>query len=344
MDTNTIAALTPTELTGFLRHIGNTPLQPISLVLRDKIHITYLKLEGANPSGSIKIRTAYSLVQDLENRNLLGKDTILVESTSGNLGVALSMIAKAKGYRFLAVVDPKTTSENIEKMRSLGAQIEIVDQLDANGSYLLTRLEYIRQLCRTSSKYIWSNQYTNTANPYIHYTQTGPEIYHQLHGQVDAIFIAVSTGGTLAGIGKYFREVSPRTRIIGVDARGSVIFGTPPAPRKLTGIGSSRASSFLQQEYYDTYRIIGDEEAFAFCRALYNATNIRVGGSSGAVLAACAQYLEEHSEIQRSVCLCPDTGENYTSSIFNDAWLDQQHLNMTNQLGHIEIIDHALNV
>ena len=343
MDTKTITEFTPTELAGLLRHIGNTPLLPISLAVKGKIHVTYLKLEGANPSGSIKIRTAYSLVQDLENRNLLGKDTILVESTSGNLGVALSMIAKAKGYRFLAVVDPKTTAENIEKMQSLGAQIEVVDQLDTNGSYLLTRLAYIHQLCHNSNQYIWSNQYTNDANPSIHYAQTGPEIYHQLQGQVDAIFVAVSTGGTLAGIGKYFREVSPKTHIVGVDARGSVIFGTPPAPRKLTGIGSSRASSFLQREHYDTYRIIGDEEAFAFCRALYRETNIKVGGSSGAVLAACAQYLEEHPEIKRSVCLCPDTGENYTSSIFNDQWLHQQHLNTTNQLGHVEIIGRALH-
>jgi cysteine synthase len=252
------------------------------------------------------------------------------------------MLAKAKGYHFLAVVDPKTTPENIEAMRLLGAQVETVDQLDINGSYLLTRLKYIHELCHTSSNYIWSNQYENIANPYIHYTQTGPEIYRQMHGKVDAIFIAVSTGGTLAGIGRYFREMSLRTQIIGVDVRGSVIFGTPPAPRKLTGIGSSRTSNFLQREHYDTYRIISDEEAFAFCRLLYNETNIKVGGSSGAVLAACAQYVEEHSEIKHLVCLCPDTGENYTSSIFNDQWLRQQQLDVINPPAtHLESVSNS---
>jgi len=328
MDTRPIGDLTSNELFALLKHIGNTPLQPLSLIIGDRVHITYLKLEGANPGRSIKIRTAYSLVRDLEDRALLSEDSIIVESTSGNLGVALSMIAKAKGYRFLAVVDPKTTPENIDTMRLLGAQIEMVEQLDRNGSYLLTRLEHIHRLCQSSSKYIWSNQYENTANPHIHYTQTGPEIYRQMHGEVDAIFVAVSTGGTLAGISRYFREVSPRTRIIGVDARGSVIFGAPPAPRKLTGIGSSRTSSFFQPEHYDAYCIVDDEEAFAFCRKLHDETALKVGGSSGAVLAACTQYLKEHLEIQRSVCLCPDTGENYTSSIFSDEWLSQQHLDV----------------
>lgn len=328
MDIRKLVDLTSAELTAFLGQLGNTPLQPLSLIIGDKEYTTYLKLEGANPGGSIKMRTAYALVCDLEARKLLDKDSIIIESTSGNLGVALSLIARAKNYHFLAVVDPKTTEENIGTMRLLGTQVEMVEQLDSNGSYLLTRLERIRELCRTSSKYVWSNQYENTANPHIHYTQTGPEIYRQMQGDVDAIFVAVSTGGTLAGIGRYFREVSPRTHVVGVDARGSVIFGTPPAPRKLTGIGSSRVSSFLRRDYYDTYRIVDDADAFAFCRRLYDETSLKVGGSSGAVLAACTQYISEHAEIQRSVCLCPDTGENYISSIFNDEWLHQQHLDI----------------
>lgn len=336
MSTKAIAELVPSELCTLLGQIGNTPLQPVSLVMKEKTYTVHLKLEGANPGGSIKIRTAYALVQNLESRGLIGEDTTIIESTSGNLGVALAMIAKARGYRFLAVVDPKTTPENIETMRRLGAQVDIVDQLDINGSYLLTRLEYIRKLCQDSSAYVWGNQYANTANPHIHYVQTGPEIYRQMHGRVDAIFIAVSTGGTLAGIGRYFREVSPRTQIIGVDAYGSVVFCTPPAARKLTGIGSSRASDFLQKEHYDTYRIVKDEEAFAFCRRLYKELNIKVGGSSGAVLAACAQYLAEHPGIENAVCLCPDTGENYASSIFNDEWLRQQDLVVSDCLEYVK--------
>jgi cysteine synthase A len=176
------------------------------------------------------------------------------------------------------------------------------------------------------------------ANPQIHYTQTAPEIYQQMAGQVDAIFVAVSTGGTLAGIGRYFREMSPQTQVIGVDAHGSVVFGTPSGPRKLTGIGASRKSDFINQDLYDHSILVRDEEAFAFCRALFEETAIMVGGSGGAVLAACARYLAEHPTLERCVCICPDTGKNYTSSIFDDAWLRQHTLDLTDRMGAVQAI------
>jgi cysteine synthase A len=201
----------------------------------------------------------------------------------------------------------------------------MVHEIDANGGYLLSRLERVRQLCE-STHFVWANQYSNPANPLAHYYHTGPEIYLQMNGNVDAVFIAVSTGGTLAGIGRYLREVSPSTRIVGVDAKGSIVFGGIAGPRKLTGIGSSRKSSFLAPELYDQYILVGDEEAFSFCRALYSHVGIKVGGSSGAVLAACSQYLKSHPEIHRVVCLCPDKGDNYQTSIFNDLWLEKNGL------------------
>ena len=313
---------------------GNTPLERISLVIKGVAHHVYLKLEGANPTGSVKDRTGYALIQHLEKRGMLNPHSVFVESTSGNLGVALSFMCKAKGYDFLAVVDPKATAENLHKMKDFGARIDMVDWPDENGGYLLSRLERVQMICQNSSEYVWTNQYTNTANPHIHYSSTGPEIYRQMHGEVDAIFVAVSTGGTLAGIGQFFREVSPSTHIVGVDAKGSVVFGTPPAPRKLTGIGSSRPSSFITHDHYNSYMLAGDEEAFAFCRALYSATGIRVGGSSGAVIAACAQYLAQYPTASRVVCLCADTGENYASSIFNDKWLQQQGIKLTSEHLH----------
>jgi cysteine synthase A len=158
-----------------------------------------------------------------------------------------------------------------------------------------------------------------------------------MHGEVDAVFAPVSTGGTLAGIGSFFREVSPATQIIGVDAHGSVVFGTPPGPRKLTGIGSSRLSNFLAKCLYDTHMLVRDEEAFAFCRALYDATGIYIGGSGGAVVAACTQYLLAHPQAVNVVCVCADSGANYASSIFNDAWLQQQGFDLPdNWLGPLQ--------
>jgi len=338
MDPREIAELTPAELGGLVQQIGNTPLQPIYLGIKGTARKVYLKLEGANPTGSVKDRTGYALVQDLEERGILSKGSIIIESTSGNLGVALTLICKAKGYRFIAVIDPKTTQENIAKMQALGAEVDLVRQPDANGGYLLSRLERVRELCHLSSDYVWTDQYSNTANPRAHYTGTGPEIYRQMSGKVGTVFVPVSTGGTLAGIGRFFREVSPSTRIIGIDAVGSVVFGTPPAPRKLTGIGSSRRSSFISTRLYDMHMLVGDEEAFAFCRALLSSTGIRVGGSSGAVLAGCSRYLQAHPEAIDVVCVCADSGENYASSIFNDKWLQQQGLNLySDQLGPMQL-------
>jgi 2,3-diaminopropionate biosynthesis protein SbnA len=331
MDAREIANLTPIELNKLAQQLGNTPLEPIYLVIGGVVRKVHLKLESENPTGSVKDRTGYGLIQALEAQGLLSKKSVIIESTSGNLGVALSFFCKLKGYTFVAVIDPKTTEENIAKLQALSAQIDMVDQPDENGGYLLSRLERVRQLCQSSSTYVWTDQYSNPANPRIHYLSTGPEIYLQMHGKVDALFIAVSTGGTLAGIGRFFREISPSTSIIGVDAYGSVVFGTPPAPRKLTGIGSSRRSSFITGGLYDMHMLVRDEEAFAFCHALWDMTGIKIGGSSGAVLAACAKYLLAHPEVIHVVCVCADSGDNYTNSIFNNEWLQKYGLDLSKE-------------
>lgn len=321
MNVYELARLAPKEIGAQLDKIGNTPLIPIECVIDGVPRIIHLKLEGFNPAGSVKDRTAISLIRDLERRHRITDDNVIVESSSGNLGVALAMICKSRGYKLLAVVDPKTTSENIRKMEAFGARIEKVAKPDPSGGYLLARLDRVRQICATSAHYLWTDQYSNVANPDAHYSETAPEIYQQMRGEVDVVFVAVSTGGTLAGVGRYFREINPRTVIVGVDACGSIVFGGSPAPRKLTGIGSARVSSFIEPILYDTSIIVTDEQAFAFCRAINDATGISVGGSSGAVLAACASYLLHHPEKFNVVCLCPDDGNNYQSTIYNDQWL-----------------------
>jgi len=334
MDVASIADLAPVELNKLAQQLGNTPMEPIYLVIGGIARKIHLKLESENPTGSVKDRTGYGLIQALEAQGRLKKGSIVIESTSGNLGVALSFFCKLKGYKFIAIVDPKTTQENLTKMQMLGAEIDMVHQHDEVGGYLLSRLAHVRELCESSPTYVWTNQYADPANPHIHYLNTGPEIYRQMHGEVDALFVAVSTGGTLAGIGRFFQEVSPATSIIGVDAHGSVIFGTPPAPRKLTGIGSSKSSSFITRDLYSSHMLVRDEEAFAFCRALSQATGIKVGGSSGAVLAACAKYLLDHTEVKNIVCVCADGGDNYANSIFNDSWIQKQGFNLSKE--HLE--------
>ncbi len=309
--------------------LGNTPVQPVDLLIRGKMRRIYLKLEGANLTGSIKARTAFALLRDLEQQNRLHEGGTVVESSSGNLGVALAYFCRLKGYRFLGVVDPKITPENMQKMQECNAEIEMVKQPDTCGGYLLSRLQRVKALCDAHRAYVWTDQYANPANPLAHYTGTAPEIYRQMHRKIDAIFIPVSTGGTLAGIGRFLREVSPATRVIGVDAYGSVVFGTQPASRKLTGIGSSKSSAFLSKDLFDDYILVKDEEAFAFCQALYQSASIFVGGSSGAIIAACAQYLTKYSNVANAVCICADAGDNYLSTIFNPEWIRQQDLDLS---------------
>lgn len=304
-----------------MRRPGRTPLAQIVLTIRGRKHVVHLKLEGANPYGSLKDRTAASLLEDLEQRGLLRAGSVIVESTSGNLGVALAALAAARGYRFLAVVDPKTTPENLARLHRLGAQIELVQTPDENGGYLLSRLERVAELCASSQRFVWPDQYTNPANPRAHERGTAPELFEQLHGDLDAVLVPVSTGGTLAGIGRYLRRESPATRIVAVDAAGSTALGGSPGPRLLTGIGASRRSSFLTADLYDERILVSDAEAFACCRALAAATGIRTGGSSGAALAACTRLLAAQPDLDRVACLCPDRGDSYTSTIYDDGWL-----------------------
>jgi N-(2-amino-2-carboxyethyl)-L-glutamate synthase len=281
----------------------------------------HLKLEGANPWGSLKDRTAGSLVEDLERRGALGPGSILVESTSGNLGVALAAIARRRSYGFVAVVDPKLTRENLARLQALGARVERVETPDSTGCYLCSRLERVHGLCASSDAFVWPDQYSNVAGPRAHELGTGPELLEQLDGDIDAVFVPVSTGGTLAGLAGCFRRESPATMIVAVDAAGSAALGAQPGPRLLTGIGAGRRSSFVSDDLYDQRVLIDAGEAFAFCRALAAQTGIRVGGSSGAALAACGRTLAANPSLGRIVCLCPDRGEPYASTIYNDDWL-----------------------
>src|SRR5204863_3761643 len=145
----------------------------------------------------------------------------------------LAWLARQRGYRFVAVIDPKTTPENVRRLQQLGARLELVDRPDAAGGYLLARIRRVRQLCASSPAYVWPNQYANPANPRAHEQGTGPELFAKLGGELDAVLVPVSTGGTLAGIARFCRQESPTTRVIAVDARGSVALGGSPGPRLL---------------------------------------------------------------------------------------------------------------
>ena len=308
-------------LTTFTRRIGRTPLVEVQLRMAEQWRPMLLKLEGHNPGGSIKDRTAYSLVQSLERQRPLEPAASIVESTSGNLGTALAAICRARGYRFTAVVDPKISSYTLDVLHRLHARVEQVVETDPTGGYLLTRLARVRELLEEDPASRWTNQYGNPANPRAHFEMTGPELLRPLARPPAAVFVAVSTGGTLAGVGRYLKAVSPTTVVVGVDVAGSLVFDDRPGPRAITGIGSSRKSDFLTPEVYDDHVLVQEDEAIAACHALSGLVGLHLGASSGAVVAAAARFVRRYAVRGTAICLCPDDGRKYHDTIYESAWL-----------------------
>jgi cysteine synthase A len=300
--------------------VAMTPMVRLEANLAGVRRTLLLKLESSGPGTSIKDRTALALIDDLERSRRLQPGATVVESTSGNLGVALAHLCAVRGYRLIAVVDPRTSESHVETMRSLGARIELVTTPDEHHGFLLSRLDRVRQVLRDAPGSVWTNQYENPANPRIHFQRTGPEILRQCASPPDAVYVAVSTGGTLAGIARCFEAVAPVTLVVGVDMVGSRALGGSAGRRLLTGIGSSRVSTFVPPSLMRRAAFVADAEAIAACVRLEDAAGLRLGGSSGAVLAACLRHLGEHDGLVRVVCVCPDGGDRYAETIYSAEW------------------------
>ncbi len=303
--------------------LARTPMTVILTRFRGKAHQIRLKHESFNPSGSIKDRTAVGLLMAMERDRPLVPGTVVVESTSGNLGLGMARMLAAIDCRLIAVVDPKTPPATQEALVLAGAEVRFVDDPDGYGGYLLTRLRTVRQLCAANPEYRWPNQYGSHANPLVHQLTTGPEIAEQGGPDLDAVYIAVSTGGTLAGISAHLRTLDRSIRIVAVDARGSLVTGAPPGSRLIAGIGASRPSAFLSGYSYDAATWVRDADAIAVCRIFLADTGVALGGSSGCVLHACLMDLTGETPPRHPLCLCPDGGDRYGKTLYDDAWLDE---------------------
>ncbi|MEU4684097.1 pyridoxal-phosphate dependent enzyme [Streptomyces xinghaiensis] len=302
--------------------LGPTPVKTIELDVLGRPRRLHLKLEGYNITGSIKARTAYGLVRGLVQDGRLWPGAELLESTSGNLGVALASMARYLGIGFTAVVDPLCTAESRSRLRDLGARVVMVEEADHAGGYLLSRLARVRELLEADDRYVWGNQYESRRNPGIHREMTGPEILGQMPIPPDALFAAVSTGGTFAGLSQCFRERGLATRMVAVDISGSAAYGGPPGKRYLSGIGASRPSSFLTDDLIDHYLYVDVDETARYCRKVLREAGIHLGASSGAVVAACVRHLGENPDITDPLCICADGGEKYESTVYSDRWLE----------------------
>lgn len=284
----------------------------------------FLKLEGLNPAGSVKLKTALSLIEDAEHRGLLAPGTPIIESSSGNLGIALSSICATKSYPFTCVVDPNTSTTSADHMRALGTEVVVVDSLDANGGFLASRIAYIQQRTAADPRMLWLNQYANQANPRAHYEQTGRSMLKELQ-QIDYLFVGAGSTGTFVGCAQYLREYSPETRIVAVDAVGSVIFGTRPGQRFLPGLGASRPPELCRPELADEVVLVAEPEAIRECRRLARDHGLLTGGSTGSVLAPVRHYAAGFPAGSRIAAISPDLGERYLRTVYNDAWVAERY-------------------
>ncbi|MDJ1136002.1 pyridoxal-phosphate dependent enzyme [Streptomyces iconiensis] len=307
-------------------NISATPISDIAVEYRGRTHELALKHESLNPTGSIKDRTAIGLLVEIDRINPLVPGSVIVESTSGNLGLALARLVRLLDCNFIAVIDEKTPQPTRDSLTESGVELRFVDEPDGQGGYLLTRLKAVRELCAEHPEYRWPNQYHNQANPLIHEHTTGPEIAAQGGAALDAVYIAVSTGGTLAGISAHLRAVAPGVRIVAVDATGSVVTGGTGGQRLIAGLGASRASSFLTRGSYDKAARITPAATVAACRMFLEDTGIALGGSSGSVLCGYLGDLGPLHFPRRALCLCPDDGSKYLGTVYDDTWLDTVHI------------------
>lgn len=304
-----------------LSAVGRTPLVALNRLYPQSTARVYGKLEALNPGGSIKDRTAATILQHALRTGKLTPGRTVIESSSGNMAIGLAQACRYMGLHFIAVVDPNANEQAVRILEAYGARIERVAEPDATGGYLNARIRRVEALLETIPGSYWPNQYTNPLNPQAH-LETMHEILEAL-GTLDYLFAATSTCGTIMGCAEYVRARGLPTQIVAVDAVGSVLFGTPPARRLIPGHGAGRPSRLLDPALVDHLLHISDAECVAGCRRLLDREAILAGGSSGALVAALGKMLPLLPPDASCALILCDRGERYLDTIYSDAWVEQ---------------------
>ncbi|MCC6417808.1 MAG: cystathionine beta-synthase [Gemmataceae bacterium] len=316
-----------------LQSVGRTPLVRLRRLTEGLKASVHVKLESLNPGGSVKDRVGVAMIAEAERRGWLRVGGTIIEATAGNTGVGLAMAAAVKGYRCIFVLPDKMSSEKIRLLKAYGAEVVVTPTAvapDSPESYNGVADRLAREVPGA-----WRpNQFTNLANPDVHYRTTGFEIWEQTGGRVTEFVAGVGTGGTISGVGRYLKEQNPDVKIIGADPEGSVLSGDTPRPWKVEGIGEDFVPKTLNSQLVDDWVRVGDAESFHTARALARREGILVGGSSGTAVAAALRYARRLTGDHLVVALCADTGRNYMSKFFDDEWLEANHLTEHVQPAH----------
>jgi cysteine synthase A len=306
---------------GILSTIGQTPLVLLERVLGVLHFQLYAKLEGLNPGGSIKDRAAFLIIKKALEEGRVKPGTTVIESSSGNMGIGLAQACAYFGMRFVCVVDPKTTKQNISILEAYGAEVDLVTKPDPRtGEYLQARLDRVQELLKLIPNSYWCDQYSNLFNSNAHH-QTMREIVTALDGRVDYLFCATSTCGTLRGCAEYVSAHGLKTKIVAVDAIGSIIFGGQKAKRLLPGHGAAVRPALFQPGLATECVHVSDLDCIVNCRRLVEREAILSGGSSGAVLAAVDKLRPYIPAGANCVAIFADRGERYLETIYSDTWV-----------------------
>ena len=285
--------------------IGNTPMIKLNNIGNSNL---YVKLEKYNPAGSIKDRAVYYMVENLEKNGLLKKGDVLVEATSGNTGIALSMIGSLKGYKVIIVMPETMSVERRTLMKAYGAKFILTDgSLGMKGS-----IEMMNKLLSENTNYISLKQFDNEYNPLAHYETTGVEIYNQVK-DIDIFVCGVGTGGTISGVGKYLKEQNPNIKVVAVEPEGSpVISKNKKGSHKIQGIGAGFIPKNYNKNVVDEVMTITDEESYKGVRIMAQKEGILVGISSGANIYAALKLCEMYPD-KKIVTVVPDGIDKYMS-------------------------------
>jgi cysteine synthase A len=305
---------------GILSVIGDTPLVKLSRYFKGVGFNLYAKLESLNPGGSTKDRPAFTIIERGITSGAIQPDTVIIESSSGNMGIGLAQACSYFGLRLICVVDPKTTAQNIHLLRAYGAEVDIVKAPDPEtGEYLQARINRVHELRAETENSFWPNQYANLFNPLAH-LRTMDEIVTAL-GRVDFLFCATSTCGTMRGCSEYVRQRQLATKMIAVDAQGSVIFNGQKAKRLIPGHGAALRPELYQDNLADEVVLVNDLDCVVGCRRLVRTEAILAGGSSGAVMMAVERLADRIPDGGNCVVILADRGERYLDTIYCDDWV-----------------------
>lgn len=313
-----------------LAMIGNTPMIEATKLDAGPCRL-FLKLENQNPAGSIKDRIGLSMIEAAEREGRLKPGSTIVEATAGNTGLGLALVAGQKGYRLLLVIPDKMSQEKVQHVRALGAEVRMT-RSDVGKGHPDYYQDVAARLAREIPGAWYADQFANPANPLAHETTTGPEIHAQMGGDVDAIVAGVGSGGTITGLARFFKRVSPKTKIILADPEGSILvhyIKTGEVKREVgswavEGIGEDFIPPVADLSLVHDAYAIPDAEAFDTARTVLRREGILAGSSSGTLIAAALRYCRTRTKPERVATLVADSGNKYLSKMYNDFWMIDQ--------------------